>query len=107
MKDLPPRQHCQALRFLHYSPYYNRLMQQPLVLQGYDLPSDMITQDIYKTAVITSIGFFENVFMAFGLHNTVQTIQMNIDTIIRDIPNYYAYMDDLLIASSESGESQD
>ncbi|GBL83118.1 hypothetical protein AVEN_67517-1 [Araneus ventricosus] len=29
MKDRPPRQHSQALRFLHYSPQCERLMQQP------------------------------------------------------------------------------
>ncbi|GBN05952.1 hypothetical protein AVEN_33174-1 [Araneus ventricosus] len=34
MKDRPPRQHCQALRFLHYSPHYERLMQQPPRVTG-------------------------------------------------------------------------
>ncbi|GBM90744.1 hypothetical protein AVEN_197248-1 [Araneus ventricosus] len=31
MKDRPPRQHSQALKFLHYSLYYDRLMQQPRI----------------------------------------------------------------------------
>ncbi|GBN17102.1 hypothetical protein AVEN_232283-1 [Araneus ventricosus] len=41
MKDRPPRQHSQVLWFLHYSPHYERLMQQPPVLPGYDLSSEM------------------------------------------------------------------
>ncbi|GBM86834.1 hypothetical protein AVEN_213782-1 [Araneus ventricosus] len=41
MKDRPPRQHSQALRFLHYSPHYEQLVQQPSVLPGSDLSSEM------------------------------------------------------------------
>ncbi|GBN19024.1 hypothetical protein AVEN_104260-1 [Araneus ventricosus] len=29
LKDRPPRRQSQALRFLHYSPHYEWLMQQP------------------------------------------------------------------------------
>ncbi|GBN09233.1 hypothetical protein AVEN_104689-1 [Araneus ventricosus] len=29
MNNWPPRQHSQALRFLHYSPHYKRLRKQP------------------------------------------------------------------------------
>ncbi|GBN91066.1 hypothetical protein AVEN_97115-1 [Araneus ventricosus] len=29
LKDRPPRQHSQAMRFLHHSPHYERRMQQP------------------------------------------------------------------------------
>ncbi|GBM83304.1 Transposon Ty3-I Gag-Pol polyprotein [Araneus ventricosus] len=55
--------------------------------------------DIHKTAVITPIGLFEYVFMTFGLRNAAQTMQRYIDSIIRDIPSCYAYVDDLLIPS--------
>ncbi|GBO41428.1 Transposon Ty3-I Gag-Pol polyprotein [Araneus ventricosus] len=59
----------------------------------------MNPRDIHKTAVITPIGLFEYVFMTFGLRNAAQTMQRYIDSIIRDIPSCYAYVDDLLIAS--------
>ncbi|GBM90891.1 Transposon Ty3-I Gag-Pol polyprotein [Araneus ventricosus] len=59
----------------------------------------MNPRDIHKTAVITPIGLFEYVFMTFGLRNAAQTKQRYSDSIIRDIPSCYAYVDDLLIAS--------
>ncbi|GBM50424.1 Retrovirus-related Pol polyprotein from transposon opus [Araneus ventricosus] len=59
----------------------------------------MNPRDIHKTAVITPIGLFEYVFMTFGLRNAAQTMQRYIDSIIRDIPSCYAYVDDLLISS--------
>ncbi|GBO40756.1 hypothetical protein AVEN_168913-1 [Araneus ventricosus] len=59
----------------------------------------MNPQNIYKTAVITQIGLFEYVFMTFGLRNAAQTMQRYMNSIIRDIPSCYAYVDDLLIAS--------
>ncbi|GBN61894.1 hypothetical protein AVEN_24501-1 [Araneus ventricosus] len=40
IKDRPPRQHSQALLSLHYSPHYERLMQQLPGQPGYDLPSE-------------------------------------------------------------------
>ncbi|GBN80217.1 Transposon Ty3-I Gag-Pol polyprotein [Araneus ventricosus] len=59
----------------------------------------MNPRDIHKMAVITQIGLFEYVFMTCGLRNAAQTVQRYIDSIIRDIPSCYAYVDDLLIAS--------
>ncbi|GFU63849.1 retrovirus-related Pol polyprotein from transposon opus [Trichonephila clavipes] len=61
----------------------------------------MEPNDIPKTAVITPIGLFEYVYMTFGLRNAAQTMQRFIDSIIRDIPCCYAYVDDLLIASAD------
>ncbi|GBO06263.1 Transposon Ty3-I Gag-Pol polyprotein [Araneus ventricosus] len=61
----------------------------------------MNPRDIHKTAVITPIGLFEYVSMTFGLRNAAQTMQRYIDSIIRDIPSCYAYVDDLWIASAE------
>ncbi|GBN16472.1 hypothetical protein AVEN_196927-1 [Araneus ventricosus] len=61
----------------------------------------MNPQDIHKTAVITPIGLFEYAFMTFGLHSAAQTMLRCIESIIRDIPSCYAYVDDLLIASMD------
>ncbi|GFU75780.1 hypothetical protein TNCV_1652401 [Trichonephila clavipes] len=61
----------------------------------------MEPNDIPKTAVITPIGLFEYVYMTFGLRNAAQTMQRFIDSIVRDIPCCYAYVDDLLIASAD------
>ncbi|GBN17381.1 hypothetical protein AVEN_39643-1 [Araneus ventricosus] len=107
MKDRQPRQHSQALRFLQYSSHYDRLSQQPSFHRSTTClriwaPIPMDTQDIYKAAVITPIGLFEYVLISFGLNNAAQIMQQRyIVSIIRDIPNCYAYLDDLLIASSD------
>ncbi|GFX34521.1 retrovirus-related Pol polyprotein from transposon opus [Trichonephila clavipes] len=61
----------------------------------------MEPNDIPKTAVITPIGLFEYVYMTFGLRNAAQIMQRFIDSIIRDIPCCYAYVDDLLIAFAD------
>ncbi|GBM22548.1 hypothetical protein AVEN_183978-1 [Araneus ventricosus] len=55
--------------------------------------------DIPKTAVITPISLLEYVFMTFGLRIAAQTMQMYTDSIIRDIPCCYTYVDDLQITS--------
>ncbi|GBL86025.1 hypothetical protein AVEN_89082-1 [Araneus ventricosus] len=39
--------------------------------------------------------------MTCGLRNAAQTIQRYIDSIIRDIPSCYAYVDDLLTVSTD------
>ncbi|GBM51607.1 hypothetical protein AVEN_146258-1 [Araneus ventricosus] len=61
----------------------------------------MNPQDIHKIAVITLISLFEYAFMTFGLRNATQTMQRYIGIIIRDIPSCYAYVDDLLIVSTD------
>ncbi|GBO26967.1 hypothetical protein AVEN_62964-1 [Araneus ventricosus] len=53
MNDRPPRQHNQALRFLHYSPHYERLMQQDSVLPGYNRSSEMGPKS-HTAIIITS-----------------------------------------------------
>ena len=42
--------------------------------------------------------------MPFGLHNTAQIFQCFIDQVLRGLPFTYAYIDDLLIASSSADE---
>lgn len=60
--------------------------------------------DIPKTAITTPFGLFEFVKMPFGLKNAAQTFQRFIDEVLRGLPFVYAYLDDLLIASSSAEE---
>ncbi|GBM67390.1 hypothetical protein AVEN_233575-1 [Araneus ventricosus] len=57
MKDRSPRQHSQALWLLHNSLHYERLMQQPPVLPGYDLSWEMGTKS--HTTIIVPSGWRE------------------------------------------------
>ena len=59
---------------------------------------------IPKTAITTSFGLFEFVRMPFGLRNAAQTFQRFIDEVLRDLHFSYAYIDDVLIASSNPQE---
>ena len=56
--------------------------------------------DIPKTTIITPFGLFEFLRMPFGLRNAAQTFQRFIDQVLQGLPFSYAYLDDLLIASS-------
>ena len=56
--------------------------------------------DIPKTAVTTPFGLFEFVKMPFGLRNAAQTFQRFMDQVLRGVHSAYAYIDDVLIASS-------
>ena len=60
--------------------------------------------DIPKTAVTTPFGLFEFLRMPFGLRNAAQTFQRFIDQVLRGLHFCYAYIDDLLIASSNPEE---
>ena len=61
-------------------------------------------EDIQKTAVITPFGLFEFPFMPFGLKNAAQDFQRMMDSILRDIPHIFVYLDDILIASRNEAE---
>ena len=56
--------------------------------------------DIPKTAITTPFGLFEFVKMPFGLRNAAQTFQRFMDQVLRGVTSAYAYIDDVLIASS-------
>ena len=56
--------------------------------------------DIPKTAVTTPFGLFEFVKMPFGLRNAAQTFQRFMDQVLRGVTSAYAYIDDVLVASS-------
>ena len=61
-------------------------------------------KDVPKTAVTTPFGLFEFVRMPFGLRNAAQSLQHFMDQVLRGLPLAYAYIDDVLIASSTPEE---
>ena len=60
--------------------------------------------DIPKTVVATPFALFEFLKMPFGLRNAAQTFERFIEQVLRGLPFTYAYIDDLLIASSSDDE---
>ena len=60
--------------------------------------------DVPKTAVTTPFGLFEFVRMPFGLRNAAQTFQRFMDQVLRGLPFAYAYIDDVLVASTTREE---
>jgi len=56
--------------------------------------------DVTKSAIITPFGLFEFPYMSFGLRNAAQTFQRFIDKVLRDLDFCYAYIDDVLVAST-------
>jgi hypothetical protein len=62
--------------------------------------------DIAKTAIITPFGLFEFPHMSFGLQNAMQTFQRFIDEVLRDLDFCYAYIDDVLFASTSEEEHE-
>lgn len=63
-------------------------------------------EDIKKTAITTPFGLFEFPRMPFGLRNAAQTFQRFIDCVVRGLPFVFAYVDDILVASSSPEEHQ-
>nr|VZI45204.1 unnamed protein product [Spirometra erinaceieuropaei] len=61
-------------------------------------------EDFSKTAVTTPFGLFDFLRMPFGLRNASQTFQRFVDRVLRGLPFVYAYIDDLLVASSTAEE---
>ena len=60
--------------------------------------------DVPKTAVITPFGLFLR--MPFGLRNAAQTFQRFIDEVFRGLHFAYAYIDDVLVASTSPEEHE-
>lgn len=61
-------------------------------------------EDIAKTAITTPFGLFEFSFMTFGLRNAAQTFQRFIDEVLQGFEFCYAYIDDILVASTSPSE---
>ncbi|GJQ68343.1 hypothetical protein Trydic_g16937 [Trypoxylus dichotomus] len=62
------------------------------------------SEDIEKTAVITPFGLYEFLMLPFGLRNAAQDFQRFIYEITRDMPFVFAYIDDILVTSSNEVE---
>nr|XP_061827907.1 uncharacterized protein K02A2.6-like [Nerophis lumbriciformis] len=60
--------------------------------------------DIPKTAVITPFGLFEFLRMPFGLKSAAQTFQRLMDSVLRDLPFLFVYLDDILVAITSQAE---
>ena len=63
--------------------------------------------DVHKTAITTPFGLFEFLKMPFGLRNASQTFERFIDQVLRGLPFTYAYIDDVLIASSNAEQHKE
>ena len=63
-------------------------------------------EDIPKTAAITPFGLFEYTVMTFGLRNAGQSFLRYIYRALGDLDYVFAYIDDILIASSTLKEHE-
>jgi len=57
-------------------------------------------KDLPKTAITILFEMYEFVNMSFGLKNAAQTFQCFIDSVLEGLEFCYAYIDDILVASS-------
>ena len=69
-----------------------------------DLVIPVAPEDIPKTAKATLFGLFEFLRMPFGLRNAARTFQHFMNKVLQGLNFSYAYIDDVLIASSSPEE---
>ncbi|GFW35981.1 hypothetical protein TNCV_1928081 [Trichonephila clavipes] len=68
------------------------------------ISSNSNPDDVHKSAIITPFGLFESTRMQFGLCNAAATFQRFIDEVLRNLPFVFAFVDDILVASSSPEE---
>ncbi|KMQ85815.1 gag-pol polyprotein [Lasius niger] len=64
-------------------------------------------EDVPKTAITTPFGLFEFRYMPFGLRNAAQTFQRFINEVLHGLDFCYAYIDDILVASTTEEQHRD
>ncbi|PIK61893.1 hypothetical protein BSL78_01224 [Apostichopus japonicus] len=99
---IPDRYRTAYTRFYWYPSWQDNFSKIDLVRAYHQIPVE--PADVPKTAITTPFGLFEFVRMPFGLKNAAQTFQRFIDEVLRGLPFVYAYLDDLLVASSSAEE---
>lgn len=65
------------------------------------------SEDVPKTAVTTPFGLYEFLYMPFGLRNAAQTFQRFINEVLHGLQFCYAYIDDILVASTTTEEHRE
>lgn len=70
------------------------------LLKGYwQVP--MWPEDIGKTAIATTSGLYEYLWMPFGLRNASYSFQLFMNEMIRGLQGVFVYLDDLLVFSDD------
>ena len=54
-------------------------------------------RDRHKTAITTQWGMFNFRRLSMGLQNSAQSFQRLVDTALKDVPNTFCYLDDILV----------
>ena len=63
-------------------------------------------KDRHKTAVLTPWGAYQFRMMAMGLSSAGQTFQRLLDHVLKDVPNIFIYLDDVLIFTETEEEHE-